>query len=95
MDLRLWILTGYIALVNILSFVLMGVDKARAISRGCRISESTFYILSLLQGYIGVLIGSIVFHHKTRKISFQLINLFMFIDGVILTAALLMFLHIL
>jgi len=44
-------IVGYFTIINFLSFILMGVDKARAKSKGWRISESTFYMLSLLLGY--------------------------------------------
>ena len=84
----------YLIFINILSFILMGIDKARARHHMWRISETTFYILSLFQGYIGILLGSIVFHHKTRKISFQIINLLMFINGAIIAIAILMHLGI-
>lgn len=39
-----------------------------------RIRETTLYILSLIGGPVGAIIGMYLFHHKTKKIKFYLIN---------------------
>lgn len=62
----------YIATVNIISFVLFGVDKRRAVSGGWRISERTLLISAAAGGGIGALAGMYLFHHKTRKRRFTL-----------------------
>lgn len=80
---------GYLTIINLVSFLLMGIDKLKAKSESWRISESIFYLLSLLQGYPGILMGAIIFHHKTGKILFQLINLVVFIIGMFLVALIL------
>ena len=57
----------YIIGINILSFILMGIDKYKAINNNWRISENTLIGISLIGGSIGTLLGMIIFHHKTRK----------------------------
>ena len=60
----------YLAL-SVLAFVVYGVDK-RAARRGeWRVSERNLWLVGLLGGWPGALIGQRVFRHKTRKASFQ------------------------
>jgi uncharacterized membrane protein YsdA (DUF1294 family) len=66
----LFVLLLWILGLSILALILMGVDKAAAKLRRSRIRESTFGLLSFLGGFPGVLLGGIVFHHKTSKPSF-------------------------
>ena len=75
---------AYSGVVSLIAFILMGFDKHRARTGGWRVKETTFYTLSLLQGYPGILLGAKVFHHKTRKILFQLINLVSYITGIVI-----------
>ena len=51
--------------VNLLSFLLFGLDKLLAVRRKRRIPEATLLTLSVLCGSIGAMLGMIVFHHKT------------------------------
>ncbi|MGN1168121.1 MAG: DUF1294 domain-containing protein [Lachnospiraceae bacterium] len=59
-----------IVFMNILGFVLMGIDKRRAVRHEWRIPEKTFFLVSLLSGSVGTLAGMYVFRHKTRHLSF-------------------------
>ena len=59
--------------INIFSFILMGIDKYKAIKNNYRISENTLLLLSILGGGIGSLLGMILFHHKTKKLKFQIL----------------------
>ena len=43
-----------LAAVNIAAYFLMWKDKVRAVRHGWRISENTFFLLSLLGGFIAV-----------------------------------------
>lgn len=56
----------YIAAVNVISFIVMGVDKRRAIKRAFRVPESTLFVLAIIGGSIGSIAGMHLFHHKTR-----------------------------
>jgi len=56
----------YIAAVNVISFIVMGVDKRRAVKRAFRVPESTLFVLAIIGGSIGSIAGMHLFHHKTR-----------------------------
>lgn len=56
----------YAVAVNVVSLIMMGVDKRRAIKRAWRIPESTLFVLAIIGGSIGSIIGMHLFHHKTR-----------------------------
>lgn len=60
------IIAGYLALVNLIGFAAMGIDKRRAAKKLWRIPESTLFIIALIGGSIGSIIGMRIFHHKTR-----------------------------
>ena len=61
------LIAGYLVLVNLWAFVLMGVDKARAKKKGARrIRERTLFLSALLGGGLGALLGMWVFRHKTK-----------------------------
>ena len=68
MDL-IWI---YLLIVNAGSLLLMGFDKLSAKMNSERIPEMWFLLISLAGGFGGVMLGMLVFHHKTSKPSFQL-----------------------
>lgn len=57
----------YYLAINILAFILWGMDKHRAKTGQWRISERFLLGMALLGGGIGALAGMLVFHHKTRK----------------------------
>ena len=50
----------------------MGFDKLSAKMGSRRIPEALFFMVSLVGGFAGVVLGILVFHHKTNKRSFQL-----------------------
>ena len=56
----------YLLAVNILAFVLFGVDKQKARRNKWRIPEKTLFLSALLGGGAGAIIGMYFFHHKTR-----------------------------
>lgn len=60
------IIAGYLAMMNLIGFAIMGIDKRRAVKKLWRIPESTLFIIALIGGSIGSIIGMQVFHHKTR-----------------------------
>lgn len=64
----------YFISINILTFILYGLDKLFAKKRMFRISEKFFFLFSLMGGFLGSLIGMYLFRHKTRKNKFILIN---------------------
>ena len=60
------VLLVWLAGVNVVTFILYGVDKSRAKKGRWRIPEKTLLLLPLLGGSIGALAGMRVFHHKTK-----------------------------
>lgn len=50
---------------SLLNFVLMGVDKRKAKKGARRIPEKTFFLIALLGGALGAILGMYTFRHKT------------------------------
>ena len=61
----------WLVLVNILDFALMGVDKRRARRDAWRVRERTFFLLALLGGTLGAILGMRLFRHKTKHWYFR------------------------
>lgn len=61
----------YFIIINIISFILMFLDKRRAIKNKWRISENTLMIVSILGGSIGGILGMYTFRHKTKHLKFK------------------------
>ena len=66
------IIAGYMLIMSLILFIMMGIDKARAKAGGRRIRERTLFILAALGGALGGVLGMSVFHHKTLHTSFKL-----------------------
>lgn len=60
------VLLVWLAVINLLTFIVYGADKRRARKGKWRVSEKTLFLLPLLGGSIGALLGMRVFHHKTK-----------------------------
>ena len=63
---------GYVLLINLLLFLLMGMDKRAAKRKKWRIPERRLLILGIVGGGIGGILGILVFHHKTHRIYFTI-----------------------
>lgn len=66
-------MTYYLLIINIITFIIYGIDKRKSIKHKYRISEKTLMILPILGGTLGALIGMIIFHHKTKKKKFTIL----------------------
>lgn len=62
----LWVLA-----LSILDFALMGADKGRARRGAWRVPEKTFFLVAVLGGSPGAILGMRLFHHKTRHWYFK------------------------
>lgn len=62
----LWIL-----LLSMADYVLMGVDKWKARRGAWRVPEKTFFLVAILGGTPGAILGMWTFHHKTRHWYFK------------------------
>ena len=60
------VLLVWLAVINLLTFIVYGADKRRARKGKWRVPEKTLFLLPLLGGRIGALLGMRVFHHKTK-----------------------------
>jgi uncharacterized membrane protein YsdA (DUF1294 family) len=68
--------TGYLIVVLAMSQVCLiayGWDKRQAGNGGRRVSERTLYLLALLGGWPGALLGQRLFRHKTQKVRFRIV----------------------
>ncbi len=66
------IIIGYLVIINAVTFLAYGLDKAQAKSHRWRTPEKTLWFLALIGGSIGALLAMNQFRHKTKKLSFQL-----------------------
>ena len=51
--------------INVLTFLVYGIDKWKAKQGSWRISETILLMLAVIGGSIGALLGMQVWHHKT------------------------------
>lgn len=56
----------YIIIMNVIGFLIMGIDKKKAEKHAWRIPEKTLFLVSLIGGSIGTLLGMYAFRHKTK-----------------------------
>lgn len=67
------IAASYLLIINLIAFVLYGIDKKRAIRNEFRIRERTFLWLARLGGGIGSWLGLKLFRHKTKHTKFRIV----------------------
>lgn len=56
----------YLLLINLVAFLTFGADKRRAKRDKWRVRERTLFLLAIIGGSVGALLGMYVFHHKTK-----------------------------
>ena len=79
------ILLIYLAVVNILTIIVFGVDKMNAKSNRQRVRIVTLLGLAFIGGSVGALIGMYGFHHKTKKAYFTVgVRLILLMQVVVL-----------
>lgn len=61
----------YWIVINMIGFVIMGIDKKRAIRGAFRISEASLFLTALLGGALGCTLGMNHFRHKTKHWYFK------------------------
>jgi len=60
----------YLVAINLITFLVMWLDKRKAKKGKWRVPENTLLLFVLLGGGIGGIVGMYVFHHKTKKAKF-------------------------
>ena len=71
LSMRIWLVVGYFAIINIITFVLRGVDKSRAVKEKWRIAEKKLLLYSALWGFVWAYLGMELFRHKRIKGKFM------------------------
>lgn len=61
----------YIVVINLVSFMMFGIDKYKARRGQWRISEATLLAVAAIGGSIGARMGMKVWHHKTLHSKFR------------------------
>ena len=62
---------AYFVAVNVVTFIVYGIDKWKAKKGRWRISEATLLFLAVIGGSIGAWMGMSVWHHKTLHKKFK------------------------
>ena len=74
----------YLMIVNVLSFIVYGMDKHKAKKGKWRISETSLLLLALMGGSVGAWAGIRVWHHKTLHKKFKYGIPFIFFTQVVM-----------
>lgn len=61
----------FVIAMNVLGFLLMGLDKGFAIAHLWRIPEKLLFVIALFMGSVGIFLGMILFRNKTKKGKFR------------------------
>ena len=65
------VLIIYGILVNVIAFLLYGIDKWKARKGLRRIPERVLLEIAVIGGSVGAYVGMQLFRHKTRKVKFS------------------------
>ena len=61
----------YLLAINIITFLVYGIDKYKAKHHRWRISEAALLLLAVVGGSIGAICGMKLLHHKTQHKKFK------------------------
>ena len=64
-------LAYYLLAINVVTFIVYGIDKYKAKKAKWRIPETMLLLLAVLGGSIGAWMGMKVWHHKTMHKKFK------------------------
>ena len=62
----------YLVAINIITFIIYGIDKYKSQHQRWRIKEATLILLSVIGGSIGALLAMMFFRHKTKHAKFYI-----------------------
>ncbi len=60
----------YVLIINLIGFLSMGIDKFKAKNDLWRTKEKTLFLIAVVGGSIGSILGMYTFRHKTKHNSF-------------------------
>lgn len=69
----LYIVLIYLAVINLVGFIITIVDKQKAKHRKWRIKESALFSVAILGGSVFMYIAMLLFHHKTKHKRFMIV----------------------
>lgn len=67
-----WSFGVYLLVINIIAYVMYGMDKQRAKRRKWRISEQKLLLVTAIGGSLGAWFGMRNFRHKTKHWKFRI-----------------------
>jgi uncharacterized membrane protein YsdA (DUF1294 family) len=76
----------YLCVINLIAFLLYGIDKKKAEHHAWRISENTLILMAVLGGGLGSYLAMHAFHHKTQHKKFTILVpffLILWITGIV------------
>ncbi|TEB08586.1 hypothetical protein Psch_02151 [Pelotomaculum schinkii] len=62
-----------ILLINVIGFCTMWYDKKMAQAGKYRVPESRIFLIAIVGGAVGVLLGMEIFRHKTKDLKFKVL----------------------
>jgi len=62
----IYLLIGYLVVMNVVGAAIMAADKSKAKRGAYRVPEKILFLVSLLGGSIGTWAGMYLFRHKTK-----------------------------
>ena len=65
------VLLYYLIVINVVTFLVYGIDKWKAQQSKWRISEATLLLLAIIGGSVGAWLGMKTWHHKTMHKKFK------------------------
>lgn len=65
----------YLSSINLIGFLMIIIDKRKAIKNKWRIKETYLLTTALIGGCFGIYFGMHLIRHKTKKLKFKLIPL--------------------
>ena len=65
------VLLYYLIVINVVTFLVYGIDKWKAKQSKWRISEATLLLLAIIGGSVGAWLGMKTWHHKTMHKKFK------------------------
>lgn len=67
-----YIIITVFAIINVVGFILVALDKQKARKKLWRIPEKTFFLIALVGGSIGIYVSMLLFRHKTKHWYFMI-----------------------
>ena len=83
MQINYFIIGALLLIMNLIGYISMWADKRRAKKRKYRIPEKTLFMIAILGGSLGSILGMKQFRHKTKHWYFKYGMPFIFIVQVL------------